>query len=268
MPGLKLHNRNKDIYLFINPKDCSIEQILNSPNEIQTLSLDTSLTHFGCANDWKIVPIQIVLNLDVFKDLFLNEETITNVKLNYNNHKGCYRTNCFQINTPIVKLLSKELNNENNIQFLSSEIFDKEQQNYMNRSKSDFETRYNFPISFLSEKVQNYLKLKNNNNIKSKKNDNEFMNEKKPRLTPSHEIYERILHDPNADNEYFVIGYLDRFVGIKEVEFNKFITLENERFYNTSIPFHRIRHFKYKGNIVWDREARVDLMAGNAYLKY
>lgn len=266
MPDLKLHKRNKDIYLFINPEDCTIEQLRDTPNEIETLAVDPNFTHFACATEWETTPIQIILDLDVFSDVFLKEETITNVKLRHPHHTtpGNHKTNYFQIESAVIESLSKALNNEN-VQLLSKEIFDKEQEHYEEGKESEFETKYNYPISFLPENVQQALRLKKN---KGNRNDDssDILNEKKPRLTPSHEIYERIMHDPNAEKEFFVIGYLDRFTGIKEVEFTKFVTLENERFYNTSIPFHRIRHFKYKGNVVWDRESRLDLITGNTYL--
>ena len=89
----------------------------------------------------------------------------------------------------------------------------------------------------------------------------------KRRLTPVHKSYDRISHDPTVDEELFTVGYLDRHTGMEEVAFNRFVTQEKEKFYNTSVPFHRIRYFKYKDQIVWDRDSRVDLLDGNKFLE-
>ncbi|CAG8576633.1 8927_t:CDS:2 [Diversispora eburnea] len=78
------------------------------------------------------------------------------------------------------------------------------------------------------------------------------------RLKPANEIYKRLKWDkeciPEGD---FVVGYEDRFLGILEA------TLEN--FEAEEIPFHRIRYFKNlaTGQIVWDREKRIDLITSN-----
>ncbi len=46
------------------------------------------------------------------------------------------------------------------------------------------------------------------------------------------------------------IGYEDRFDGVQEVGFDEFDT--------GNIPFHRIRYLKKQGEIVYDREKRID----------
>jgi len=61
--------------------------------------------------------------------------------------------------------------------------------------------------------------------------------------------------DPNE----FVIGYLDRFTGIKEIEFKDFRTKDGIAAV-TFIPFHRVVYFKRKGEIVWDKQKRLDLL--------
>ncbi|CAG8513166.1 6467_t:CDS:2, partial [Acaulospora colombiana] len=78
------------------------------------------------------------------------------------------------------------------------------------------------------------------------------------RLKPAHEIYKRLKWDeeviPGGD---FIIGYEDRFLGIMEAT--------GRDFEEDEIPFHRIRYFKIAstGQIVWDREKRVDLITRN-----
>merc|ERR1712137_830670 len=112
-----------------------------------------------------------------------------------------------------------------------------------------------------SETVQKSLKLQKN--IKTNEDDEQHS---KSRFRPAHEIYDRIKHDNSIDQDFVIIGYLDRFKGIKETPFNSFVTLDNERHYNTSIPFHRIRHYKYKDTVVWDRDSRINLIDGNAFM--
>ncbi|KYR00613.1 hypothetical protein DLAC_02637 [Tieghemostelium lacteum] len=71
--------------------------------------------------------------------------------------------------------------------------------------------------------------------------------QKKERFPAAEEIYNRILWDlPNPkDKNDFVVGYEDRFVGIIDVLFTKYELGE--------IPLHRVRYFKYKGEIFYDR---------------
>jgi len=71
------------------------------------------------------------------------------------------------------------------------------------------------------------------------------------------EIYKRIKNDPNLDAGSFVVGYVDRFVGIKEIAFSEFRTkegIDSAKF----IPFHRVAYFKQNGIIVWDKEKRME----------
>jgi len=72
-------------------------------------------------------------------------------------------------------------------------------------------------------------------------------------MRTSIEVYNRIRWDKayrgGAD---FVIGFEDRFDGIIENAFNEFDT--------SNIPFHRIRYFKFKGTIVYDRVTRIDIL--------
>jgi len=63
--------------------------------------------------------------------------------------------------------------------------------------------------------------------------------------------------DPSLDPEDFIIGYEDRFTGVVEVAFKAYLRVEEYE----GIPFHRVRYFKRKGHIVWDRRTRVDLLS-------
>jgi uncharacterized protein (UPF0248 family) len=56
--------------------------------------------------------------------------------------------------------------------------------------------------------------------------------------------------DSALNKAEYSIGYEDRFLGIMEVAFEDFDT--------EAIPFHRVWLFKHRGDIIWDRENRVD----------
>ena len=66
-------------------------------------------------------------------------------------------------------------------------------------------------------------------------------------------IYKRILWDESFNREDFVVGFEDRFLGILEIPFEEFNL-------KTDIPHHRIRFFKRKGELVWDRATKVNIL--------
>lgn len=76
--------------------------------------------------------------------------------------------------------------------------------------------------------------------------------EKKEKLRTAGYILDRIHWDPNLQEEEFRIGYEDRFLGIVEIEFEEFMSKSAE------IKEHRIKYFKKKGKIVWDRTQKID----------
>ncbi|KNC50602.1 impact protein [Thecamonas trahens ATCC 50062] len=78
------------------------------------------------------------------------------------------------------------------------------------------------------------------------------------RLRPSWEVHARIKHDPHLDSNSFTIGYVDRFTGVQEVPFDEFQT--EDVYAYEGIPLHRIVYFKRDGELVWDRETRLDLL--------
>ena len=89
----------------------------------------------------------------------------------------------------------------------------------------------------------------------------------KKKLTPSDQIYNRILWDPKLDRFDFVVGYLDRFTGIQEIDLDHFVTLKNEVYENTSIPFHRVHYFKFRTQKVWDKNERINLFDDDHFLR-
>jgi uncharacterized protein (UPF0248 family) len=74
---------------------------------------------------------------------------------------------------------------------------------------------------------------------------NQFRLGPQRKLKGADEIINRIKWDKSQDKDDFVIGYEDRFLGIMEITF--------AQFEKADIPMHRIKHFKKKGEVVWDR---------------
>lgn len=72
-----------------------------------------------------------------------------------------------------------------------------------------------------------------------------------PKFKGSDHIYHRILWDKKLDKAEFSVGYEDRFLGILEIPFEEFNL-------KTDIPMHRIKFFRRKGEIVWDRVQKIN----------
>lgn len=81
----------------------------------------------------------------------------------------------------------------------------------------------------------------------------------KPKFKGSEFIFQRIKWDQNIDKRQVIIGYIDRFKGIKEINFLDFKGVHEDK---EGIPQHRIRYFKINETIVWDREKKIDLITG------
>ncbi|CAF0847328.1 unnamed protein product [Brachionus calyciflorus] len=83
--------------------------------------------------------------------------------------------------------------------------------------------------------------------------------ELKHKFKGSEFIFQRIKWDDKIDKNQVVIGYLDRFLGVKDIKFNDFKGVHDDR---DGVPLHRIRYFKINDKIVWDREQKLDLITG------
>jgi 2'-5' RNA ligase/uncharacterized protein (UPF0248 family) len=83
------------------------------------------------------------------------------------------------------------------------------------------------------------------------------------KLRPSQDILNRLFWDSRYCSDDYVVGYEDRFKGVKEMNLTSWKKeLSDEEF----IPMHRVVYFREKGvegNIVWDRRTRVDLIFGS-----
>ncbi|KAH9215550.1 hypothetical protein DL95DRAFT_523221 [Leptodontidium sp. 2 PMI_412] len=80
-------------------------------------------------------------------------------------------------------------------------------------------------------------------------------------LRPAHEIIARIKWDPDLDIADYMIGYEDRFVGVKEMELEKW---KSESTDEEFIPMHRVVWIRLKdGDILWDRRRKIDGFFGS-----
>merc|ERR1711915_92325 len=102
--------------------------------------------------------------------------------------------------------------------------------------------------------------------IKKKKKENmEEKDKKKKRMKTAEDVIKRLQWDPMLPKEYFIIGYLDRFLGVIEENFTTFCwedlaSVDNDVL---AIPQHRIQYFKYKTEKVWDKMDRLDIVFGS-----
>ncbi|CAD2220916.1 endonuclease/exonuclease/phosphatase domain-containing protein [Angomonas deanei] len=79
----------------------------------------------------------------------------------------------------------------------------------------------------------------------------------KEKMVPADRIYHRLIWDDRIPVSDFDLGYEDRFKGILFLPLTRFRHTGDE---TTEIPFHRVRLFRYKGDIIWDRENRIDVV--------
>jgi uncharacterized protein (UPF0248 family) len=84
----------------------------------------------------------------------------------------------------------------------------------------------------------------------TERKENKAKNKPKKKFRPTADVLSRIRHDAAYSPEEFLIGYEDRFVGIKEINLKEFDVGD--------IPVHRIRYFKRNEDIVWDRRTKLD----------
>ncbi|CAL1611002.1 unnamed protein product [Knipowitschia caucasica] len=90
---------------------------------------------------------------------------------------------------------------------------------------------------------------------------------KKPRMRTADDVISRILWDSSVDSDQFVVGYVDRFLGVLERPFDDFNwdTDPCDCDYTTelALPRHRIQYFTYRGQRLWDRHSRTDRVFGS-----
>ena len=105
---------------------------------------------------------------------------------------------------------------------------------------------------------------KKSENVKAEAQKDEI-NEKKCSMKTAGDVVNRVHWDEKINREYITVGYLDRFLGIKECDFNTFdwgdIVLADLG--ALAIPEHRIQYFKYKHEVIWDKNQRLDNVYGS-----
>jgi uncharacterized protein (UPF0248 family) len=87
------------------------------------------------------------------------------------------------------------------------------------------------------------------------------------KLRPAQDVISRIRWDPTLALEDFLVGYEDRFLGVKEIELGRWKSEQTDLEF---IPMHRIVWLRRKGEdgeIVWDREKRVDKICGSGIVR-
>lgn len=77
----------------------------------------------------------------------------------------------------------------------------------------------------------------------------------------------RLQWDRQIDISRYLVGYLERFGGLKETPASTWVTEVTEEEW---IPQHRIKYFKRvdedgSSEIVWDRDAKVDKIFGGGH---
>jgi uncharacterized protein (UPF0248 family) len=82
------------------------------------------------------------------------------------------------------------------------------------------------------------------------------------KLRPAADILARLRWDPDLSAADYAVGYVDRFLGTKEVGLASW---KREQTDEEFIPLHRIVYFRdvRTGERVWDREARRDGVFGS-----
>lgn len=113
----------------------------------------------------------------------------------------------------------------------------------------------------------NISKDKQHNDSETKKNSNRKKGQKLPSMKTAKDVINRLKWDEQLKNENFIVGYEDRFQGIIEVpvwclnwEDDIAATGPDDKL---AIPEHRIQHFKWNSEIVWERITRTDYMFGS-----
>lgn len=89
---------------------------------------------------------------------------------------------------------------------------------------------------------------------------------KKPSMKTAADVIKRLQWDESVNKDDFIVGYMDRIVGLVEKRFTAFTweDLASVDYMSLAIPQHRIQYFKYKSDKVWDKNERLDNVFGSA----
>ncbi|XP_068614101.1 leukocyte receptor cluster member 9 [Brachionichthys hirsutus] len=116
------------------------------------------------------------------------------------------------------------------------------------------------------DEMEKHEKKGNKGKQSKPKHDGKVVN-KKPRMRTADDVISRIMWDPSIDGSDFVVGYVDRFLGVLERPFNDFSWDTNpcdcDYASELALPRHRIQYFSCRGHRVWDRHTRTDRVFGS-----
>lgn len=92
------------------------------------------------------------------------------------------------------------------------------------------------------------------------------------KLRPAQDVINRLKWDPGSNTEDYLIGYEDRFLGVKELPLGKWKSDQTD---DEFIPMHRVVWVRRRGagdegkegEIVWDRKQRIDWIFGSGRKK-
>ncbi|XP_052000760.1 leukocyte receptor cluster member 9-like [Xyrauchen texanus] len=81
------------------------------------------------------------------------------------------------------------------------------------------------------------------------------------------DVISRILWDSSVDPADFMVGHLDRFLGLLERPFSEFSwdaqVCDCDFSEELALPCHRIQYFSFKGQCVWDKDSHTDRVFGS-----
>lgn len=121
-------------------------------------------------------------------------------------------------------------------------------------------------LSTKAKEKPNGLTSKSAKNSGSSERKGDEGSKKKPPMKTASDVISRIQWDEELSPKDFVVGYLDRFIGIVEKCFTD-LSWEDlasvDHFVDLAIPRHRIQYFMYMGEIVWDKRERIDKVFGS-----
>lgn len=150
-------------------------------------------------------------------------------------------------------------------------------ENFLNEKIKTIDSGSEIFLIKLFQKSKNYVEKhfvksgnrsgKNSSTIAKQvnKNNDEISETKKVSMKTAGDVVNRIQWDPEIKKDFVTVGYIDRFLGLKECTFNTFdwgdIVLAD--YGALAIPEHRISYFKYKEEIVWEKKSRLDNIFGS-----
>ena len=119
--------------------------------------------------------------------------------------------------------------------------------------------------NFAKPKVTNQRDLTKSKKKSSPTRCDAAESEKKCSMKTSTDVLNRIMWDDEINKDFITVGYLDRFLGIKECLFGQFDwgDIVEADLGALAIPKHRINYFKYKNEIIWNKTNRLDNVFGS-----